>query len=214
MSTFKRHHTRAFDKTHPTLPAETKRVLLERLNKQSLAQRVVDAYEQFLQLKIAAGDWDATLYSPSPAVDNVWHEHILDTRRYAADCLAMCGHMIQHNPDGAQDADYETRKRQTANDLRRVFNVDPTQYPWFRPVDAIVFNLRMYDTFTSTWLPRTATVGDMEEHAMWLSGWKHLLFRLHYEGRPLFDESASLMSLGMHHDVWARVEMYQRLLGC
>jgi hypothetical protein len=43
---------------------------------------------------------------PSPLVDEVWHNHILDTRRYRVDCMRMFGVYVHHAPsfgDGAQE---------------------------------------------------------------------------------------------------------------
>lgn len=44
---------------------------------------------------------------PPPDVDEVWHAHILDTRRYAEDCAALFGTFHHHYPyfglDGDQD---------------------------------------------------------------------------------------------------------------
>lgn len=35
---------------------------------------------------------------PNTIVDQFWHLHILDTKRYAADCDEIFGHMLHHNP--------------------------------------------------------------------------------------------------------------------
>jgi len=35
---------------------------------------------------------------PTQAIDRVWHCHILDTRRYRRDCLALFGYVIDHEP--------------------------------------------------------------------------------------------------------------------
>ena len=32
-------------------------------------------------------------------LDQFWHQHILDTEKYAADCKALFGRMIHHNPN-------------------------------------------------------------------------------------------------------------------
>ena len=45
--------------------------------------------KRFLILKIAANDVDATLLSPSPIVDEMWHCLVLCTRQYAAICKAL-----------------------------------------------------------------------------------------------------------------------------
>lgn len=35
---------------------------------------------------------------PSKVIDEVWHAHILDTRRYAADCERVFGQFVHHYP--------------------------------------------------------------------------------------------------------------------
>ena len=35
---------------------------------------------------------------PTSEVDEYWHQHILNTKRYAADCERLAGHFIHHNP--------------------------------------------------------------------------------------------------------------------
>lgn len=37
--------------------------------------------------------------SPSAKVDDFWHLHILDTRKYHEDCLRQFGKFIHHNPN-------------------------------------------------------------------------------------------------------------------
>jgi hypothetical protein len=32
-------------------------------------------------------------------LDNLWHEHILDTRKYEIDCRNIFGSIIHHNPN-------------------------------------------------------------------------------------------------------------------
>src|ERR1700757_4712416 len=38
-------------------------------------------------------------YQPLPVRQHLWHQHILDTEKYAADCKALFGRMIHHNPN-------------------------------------------------------------------------------------------------------------------
>jgi hypothetical protein len=71
--------------------------------------RVEMEYRQFLFL--SALHADKTIIPWSASVDEFWHEHILDTARYAVDCNAIAGRVIEHTTDlaGAQ-AFGETRK--------------------------------------------------------------------------------------------------------
>ena len=97
----------------------------------------VDAYRQFLVLKAASFDVDATKLSPPPLIDRVWHEHVLDTKHYAPACLAAFGHPIYHDPNG--DADVEARARRRAATLVALKKVYGDRYDeefWAFPAEA------------------------------------------------------------------------------
>ena len=92
-----------------SLKAETKVLLKDRLKRlkywsEERATAGVNAYEQFLKMKAALKDYQATKLSPTPLIDEVWHLHVLDTRRYANDCIVFCGEVIHHDVDGDKDA--------------------------------------------------------------------------------------------------------------
>lgn len=36
--------------------------------------------------------------SPTKNADEIWHEHILHTKKYSEDCESLIGRMIHHNP--------------------------------------------------------------------------------------------------------------------
>jgi len=100
------------------------------------ARKRVQAYKQFLALKAASFDVDATKLSPPPLIDRVWHEHVLDTKHYAPACLAAFGHPIHHDPNG--DADVESRARRRAATLvalKKVFG-DEYEEIWAFPAEA------------------------------------------------------------------------------
>lgn len=48
--------------------------------------------------------WGTTLGMPSRAVDQAWHEFILDTREYAGFCQSAFGEFLHHTPDEAMSA--------------------------------------------------------------------------------------------------------------
>lgn len=62
-------------------------------------------YRRFLALHLAFPDTDVV---PCKLVDEIWHQHILDTRAYAADCDALFGEFLHHFPyfgmNGPDDA--------------------------------------------------------------------------------------------------------------
>lgn len=60
------------------------------------AVEVERAYRGFLALMI---DWPDERHVPTQDVDAFWHEHVLDTRKYEADCKAVFGRTIHHDPN-------------------------------------------------------------------------------------------------------------------
>jgi hypothetical protein len=52
-------------------------------------------YRRFLALHLAYPDADIV---PCKLVDEIWHQHILDTRAYHADCDAIFGSYLHHFP--------------------------------------------------------------------------------------------------------------------
>lgn len=59
------------------------------------ADRMEVAYKRYLMLH--ARHPELTL-APEQDVDRFWHMHILDTRKYAADCEATFGYFLHHFP--------------------------------------------------------------------------------------------------------------------
>ena len=98
--------------------------------------RDLTEYVKFLVMKVLVGDYDATILSPSPSVDLVWHEHVLHTQLYwdanqllqGAVPLEMGKNFVHHNPDGAENSDEEIKRRserieRTLTEYRRFFGV-------------------------------------------------------------------------------------------
>src|SRR5690349_13523686 len=61
------------------------------------AQRVENSYRRFLYA-LAHKKENDLLSPPSQEVDDFWHQHILDTRKYREDCNTVFGHYIDHTP--------------------------------------------------------------------------------------------------------------------
>ena len=51
-------------------------------------------------------------------LDQFWHQHILDTAKYAADCNAMFGRMIHHNPRVVRGSEVE---QESVEKTRRLY---------------------------------------------------------------------------------------------
>jgi hypothetical protein len=52
-------------------------------------------YRRFLALNLL---YPSTTLSVNKIVDEYWHQHILDTRKYAADCEKVFGYFLHHYP--------------------------------------------------------------------------------------------------------------------
>ena len=59
------------------------------------ADRMELAYKRYL---ILHAKYPAMTLAPERDIDRFWHMHILDTRKYAADCEASFGHFLHHFP--------------------------------------------------------------------------------------------------------------------
>ncbi|GMI49187.1 hypothetical protein TrCOL_g9039 [Triparma columacea] len=62
---------------------------------QTYASQVLDEYAKFFYL---ASLPNRVPLVPSPAVDEIWHQHILTTKKYQEDCGRLVGHFVHHCP--------------------------------------------------------------------------------------------------------------------
>ena len=79
----------------PSVERATKSICLHEVNWQNLMQQ----YAQFLAVKCLDYDTESDLYSPCELVDQVWHQHILDSKKYCALCEQLAGGYIHHDPN-------------------------------------------------------------------------------------------------------------------
>ena len=94
------------------------------------------AYKQFMVLKAVCKDFDATKLSPPPLVDEIWHEHILDTRGYRAFCDAAFKHFVDHDPDGVLDCGARrVRRERTLHKLKECFEDEYDRHIWTYPLE-------------------------------------------------------------------------------
>ena len=80
-------------------------------------ERMAVAYKRFLIL--LARHPNVTI-APTRDIDTVWHTHILDTRKYAADCQRIFGEFLHHYPYLGLRGDQD-RQVNAANALHELF---------------------------------------------------------------------------------------------
>jgi hypothetical protein len=55
----------------------------------------IGEYKRFITLKV---ENPSARLSPTKMMDEAWHYHILDTKRYAKDCQVLYGDFVHHSP--------------------------------------------------------------------------------------------------------------------
>jgi hypothetical protein len=71
------------------------KLLHENWSEESIDQ-AESSYKRFLVLRLVYGANIA--FVPNHIIDEYWHYHILDTRKYAMDCNQLFGKFIHHDP--------------------------------------------------------------------------------------------------------------------
>lgn len=107
---------------------QSRKLLEEHAWSAETCAEVEDLYRKFLSLNIR---YPERKLCPNGPVDEFWHAHILDTRKYAADCEQLFGEMLHHYPyfgmRGPEDkADLDRAFADTVDLFIRHFGVDPT----------------------------------------------------------------------------------------
>jgi len=97
------------------------------------AARVVDEYRRFLFLAMASGH----VVTPSDAVDQAWHLHLVYTRSYwDALCRDVLGRPLHHEPTRGGFAEaqrHAAQYRATLASYRRLFGEEPPADIWPPP---------------------------------------------------------------------------------
>ncbi len=88
---------------------------------QDQAARVEGDYKRFLYA-LAHRREGEVLSPPSQEVDEFWHQHILDTRRYREDCDRVFGHYIDHTP--GLDAERQRKADERRRQVYAQYNID------------------------------------------------------------------------------------------
>lgn len=72
--------------------------------------KTVKSIARYLRFLYLVNHYPSLQLAPSRDIDEVWHQHILDTSKYAADCQLLFGRLVHHFPYfGVRDeADYHS----------------------------------------------------------------------------------------------------------
>lgn len=74
--------------------SNTRARLLKKGFDPAVVDQAIEDYRKFLYICIA---FDGK-HEPTAIIDEVWHDHILHTKKYMEDCMAIAGQYIHHNP--------------------------------------------------------------------------------------------------------------------
>lgn len=73
--------------------------------------RAIARYKMFLHLLYL---YPNSAIVPTQEIDQVWHQHILDTRKYAQDCQWLFGYFVHHYPYFGMGGEAEKQALETA----------------------------------------------------------------------------------------------------
>ena len=122
------------DDPHAQFPF-TSRLAREQGWTHAYAGRVTREYKRFVALAVVAGH----PVSPSEAVDQVWHLHLLYTRSYWQDlCREVLGTDLHHFPTTGSAADIEKFAdwySRTLGSYARIFGTEPPRDIWPAPAE-------------------------------------------------------------------------------
>jgi hypothetical protein len=88
----------------------------------------VREFQRFMRLKVKHNDYNHTLLSPGPVIDNIWHEFLLRPANYYNYCMLLSGKIIDHSP--IIDDDVITRYKNTLYHYNKEYSVPPPEYIW------------------------------------------------------------------------------------
>lgn len=84
---------------------------------------VDDIEKEYRRFLLLVGTSTHSVVPWNEELDNFWHEHILDTKKYETDCMELFGKMIHHNPhltSGTEE--HKSAVKSTRNSYKENFN--------------------------------------------------------------------------------------------
>jgi hypothetical protein len=106
------------------------RILRRYKEKHDLAQNVVEDHERELKRFLALTVITEQPYPMGPPIDELWHEFILSTRKYAMFCYGISGAMIHHFPGNRDPKQVAAMQQQFKTDYEKQFGAPPETSLW------------------------------------------------------------------------------------
>jgi hypothetical protein len=100
---------------------------------QDQAARVEGDYKRFLYA-LAHRREGEILSPPSQEVDEFWHQHILNTKKYREDCQTVFGHYVDHTP--GLDAERQRKADERRRQVYAQYNIDDISFVSFDSGDS------------------------------------------------------------------------------
>lgn len=97
------------------------------------ADLVEKQYKRFLFL---AGKYTEVSVVPTPAIDDFWHQHILDTQKYEVDCSNIFGYFMHHFPYFGERGEEDAQQLQQAASVTR--DLYQQHFGEFMPIGATI----------------------------------------------------------------------------
>ena len=88
---------------------------------QKQVDRAIAHYKMFLHLLYL---YPNSTIVPTQEIDRVWHQHILDTRKYAQDCQWLFGYFIHHYPYFGMGSETQQQALETAFSYTRTLFIE------------------------------------------------------------------------------------------
>jgi hypothetical protein len=128
------------------------------------ADRLIEEYREYLALfYFHPGE---ELVPPTQEIDDVWHEHILDTQRYSEDCRVVFGRFIHHVPGLDHGTDRHTEGlHRTRRHWWQRFGRDRRHALSFRRNESGGFDTVTLGSSCTSYMPPA------HEHSSFFDGW-------------------------------------------
>jgi hypothetical protein len=149
---------------HLDLESVRKRLMKKKGWTAAHTDRLIEEYREYLALfYFHPGE---ELVPPSQELDDVWHEHILDTQRYAEDCQRVFGRFIHHVPGLEHGTDRHTEGlERTRRHWWQRFGRHRREKLSIRKNDSGGFDTVTYGSSCTSYMPPAS------DHASFFDGW-------------------------------------------